>query len=95
MVNRKRTTIGRLVFDAVDMLNQAAGLPTPEGFAVITKDFAHWLEEELQRLYEIEELTADFLTAAYSSETSPIPLRNHESVRQLAGKVGVQLDSHD
>ncbi len=46
---------GRKRFDAIDMLQQAMGLPTPEGFAVITKEFAKFLADELTRLYEVEE----------------------------------------
>ena len=42
---------GRKQFDAIDMLRQAMGLPTPEGYAVITKEFAGFLVQELERLY--------------------------------------------
>lgn len=46
---------GRHQFDAVYVLRQARGLPTTEGHAVITKEFAQFLEDELERLYAIEE----------------------------------------
>ena len=42
---------GRLRFDAIDMLRQARGLPTPDGYVVITKDFSQFIEDELRRLY--------------------------------------------
>lgn len=45
---------GRLQFNAIEMLRQAIGLPTP-GYAVITKEFGESLIDELQRLYGLEE----------------------------------------
>lgn len=45
---------GRLRFDAIEMLQQAIGLPTP-GYAVITKEFGGALIAEMRRLYELEE----------------------------------------
>lgn len=37
------------------MLKQAKGLPTPEGYAIITRPFADFLIKELERLYDIED----------------------------------------
>ncbi|MCA9874547.1 MAG: hypothetical protein KC441_12850 [Anaerolineales bacterium] len=54
MSNRRH---GRLQFNAIEMLRQAIGLPTP-GYAVITKDFGEALVDELQRLYGLEESLA-------------------------------------
>jgi hypothetical protein len=48
-------TTAKLKYSPMDMLDQAIGLPTPEGFAVITRQFARDLRQELERLYEIEE----------------------------------------
>lgn len=51
----KQPNTRRLRYSPLDMLDQAIGLPTPEGFAVITRQFARDLRNELERLYEVEE----------------------------------------
>jgi hypothetical protein len=56
MSQMNKPSNGRKQFDAIDMLRQAAGLPTPAGYAVITRQFATWLIEELERLYELEDV---------------------------------------
>lgn len=58
MNNQPKITNKRPTFTAVDVLRQARGLPTA-GYVVVTKEFAEQLENELLRLYEIEEGTAD------------------------------------
>lgn len=63
MVNGKTSTDGRKQYTAIDMLKQAAGLPTPEGWAVLTKEFANDLQDELERLYGIEEEALAFIQA--------------------------------
>jgi hypothetical protein len=57
--NSKRGDNGRFRFSALDMLKQARGLPTPEGYVVVTKDFTEYLQAELTRLYAIEDLLRD------------------------------------
>jgi len=59
-----KTAPRRHRFSAIDMLRQARGLPTPEGYAVITKEFADYLTDELERLYQVED------TAIYVYETA-------------------------
>lgn len=56
---------GRHQFSALDMLDQALGLPTPEGYAVITKEFARYLKGELERLYAIEDCSRFDRTEEY------------------------------
>lgn len=51
---------GRLRFDAIDMLRQARGLPTPEGYVVLTKDFVQFVEDELKRLYAVEDVATEY-----------------------------------
>lgn len=53
---QQRTGSGRFRFSALDVLKQAKGLPTPEGFVVVTKDFAEFLQGELSRLYALEDI---------------------------------------
>lgn len=56
MTRQQRTGSGRFRFSALDVMRQARGLPTPEGFVVITKDFAGFVEGELSRLYALEDI---------------------------------------
>lgn len=46
---------GQKLYTAVDVLAQAKGLPTPEGWGVLTKEFIGDLCDELERLYQVEE----------------------------------------
>lgn len=73
--------MSKKVFTAIDMLEQAAGLPTPEGYAVVTKEFVRWLIEELERLYTLEEAAAALAADIQSGLSAPGP--NNPILRQF------------
>ncbi len=65
---------GRLRFDAIDMLRQARGLPTPDGYVVITKDFSQFIEDELRRLYAVTEFMDIYMADVAFGARPSIPL---------------------
>lgn len=69
----KLNKAARPTFTAVDMLKQARGLPTPEGYAVITKQFAEKLEAELIRLYEVEEAAVNLCREVENTKKTITP----------------------
>lgn len=88
MVNKPH---GRLQFDAVEMLRQAIGLPTP-GYAVITKEFGESLVGELQRLYGLEENLATANNAVSWDEFRQLP---DDEQRQLFASLNHLADRLD
>lgn len=63
----------RKVFTAIDMLEQAEGLPTPEGYSILTKEFTRWLRAELERLYDLERAARDLALDLQHGSTIPGP----------------------
>lgn len=61
---------GRKLYSMMDVLKQAKGLPTTDGYAVLTKDFVDDLCDELRRLYEIEDEAAELRRAGQWVDTA-------------------------
>lgn len=78
---------GRLRFDAIDMLRQARGLPTPEGYVVLTKDFVQFVEDELKRLYAVEDVATEYSDKAIKEEY----LRPNQDMNDVLEALGLPV----
>lgn len=56
----------RLQFDVLDLLRAARGFDRPEGYAVIPQDILDQIEEEMERLYGIEQWAAELISLIMS-----------------------------
>ena len=84
--NGRKLKVGRFRFSAADVLKQARGLPTPEGYVVITKDFTDFLQEELARLFEMEDLLKH-----HAAELS-VGVSNGDTIPELMKLCHIDID---
>ena len=83
MSNNRSSTNGRTTFTLLEMIQALRGFRSPEGYVVIPNDVAQKIEDEIRRLYEVEE-TAVSLAEEVSKELRPT--RDHPLIVAILGE---------
>ena len=83
MSKHKSSTNGRTTFTLLEMIQALRGFRSPEGYVVIPNDVAQKIEDEITRLYEVEETA---VSLAEEVGKGLHPARNHPLVIAILGE---------
>ena len=84
-MNKNKTNNGRITFSLPEMIQALRGFRSPEGYVVIPNDVAEKIEQEIARLYELEE-TAVTLATEIAVNRMTKPDRNHPLIVAILGE---------
>lgn len=84
MSKHKSSTNGRTTFTLLEMIQALRGFRSPEGYVVIPNDVAQKIEDEITRLYEVEETAVSL--AEEIGKGLLHPARNHPLVIAILGE---------
>lgn len=79
----KKTTSERVEFTLIDMIRALRGFRSPEGYVVIPNGIAEKIENEITRLYEVEEMA---VALAIESSKGLSPMRSHPLIVAILGE---------
>lgn len=76
---------GRITFSLPEMIQALRGFRSPEGYVVIPNDVAAKIEQEITRLYEVED-TAVALATDITTNHMTKPNRDHPLIVAILGE---------
>lgn len=82
-MSKSKTNNGRITFSLPEMIQALRGFRSPEGYAVIPNDVAAKIEQEIARLYEVEDTA---VALAHEVMKGVNPSREHPLIVAILGE---------
>ena len=83
-MSKRQPSNGRTTFTLMDMIRALRGFRSPEGYVVIPNEIAEKIEDEIERLYDLEETAGALAHEVANRELRPH--RQHPLIVAILGE---------